>query len=214
MRRLQRWQFRNCYLNEFLEELNSSPRRPSKQRIKDLLALLQKVDGAEKLLWEDLSRRMRAERFTSTSDKFREIWKSPVERSYDSLLSKIDHLLQRYQSVPVLSRAFFEVDELTGLRFEWVQKPARPWESWENQAVRLILEVIERKEFHRIRTCRNCSKWFCGQTDHQVHCSDNCRKLFATKDSRFREKRRLYMAKRRKADKVREAREDAARGKG
>jgi hypothetical protein len=194
--------------NEILEKLDSGPQNPSKQRIADLLDLLQQVERAEKLLWEDLSRRMRREGWNQSTDKFQELWKSLAERKYDALLSKINRLLQRYRSAPVLQPPFFEVDELTGLRFRWELDRGGKWTNWENAAVQLVLDLIERREFQRLRNCRNCSKWFYGQTDHQVHCSDDCRKKFATNDPKFKEKRRLYMAKRRKEEK-----EEAARSK-
>ncbi len=199
MSRLQTLQIQRG--NEILEKLNSGPQNPSTQRIADLLDLLQQLEQAEKLLLEDLSRRMGTQRWTQSTDKFQELWKSPTERKYDALLGKINRLLQRYRSAPVLQPPGFDVDELTGLRFYWMLDRGGKWKNWENEAVRLILDVIERREFHRLRKCRNCPRRFYGQTDHQVYCSDNCRKKFATKDRRFKERRRLYMAKRRKEEK-------------
>jgi len=190
--------------NSILDKLNSGPQNPFKQRIADMLELLQQVDPAEKLLWKDLSRRMRMEGWTRSTHKFQELWKSPTERKYDALLSRINSLLQRYRSAPVLQPPFFEVDEYTGLRFYWELDRGGKWKNWENDAVLLILDVIIRREFHRLRKCRNCSKWYYGRTDHQVHCSDNCRKQFASRDPRFKERRRLYMAKRRREEKSRD----------
>lgn len=180
---------RSEYGNTILEKLNSGPWNPYKQRIADLLDLLQQVDRSEKLLWEDLSRQMRAQKWTQSSYEFQELWKSSTERKHNALLSRTNRLLQRYRSAPVLQRPFFEVDEFTGLRFYWELDRGGKWHNWENAAVQLILNVIERREFHRLRRCRNCSKWFYGQTNHQIHCSDNCRKQFATKDPRFKERR-------------------------
>jgi len=192
--------------NAILEKFGSGPQNPFKQRIADLLDLLQQVDRAEKLLWEDLSNGMHRLRWTGSTQEFQDLERIPAERKYDALLGRINHLLQRYRSAPVLQPPFFDVDEFTGLRFYWELDRGGKWKNWENEAVRLILNVINRKEFHRLRRCRNCSKWFYGRTDHQVHCSDNCRKQFAAKDPRFKERRRLYMAKHRKAEKEEEAR--------
>jgi hypothetical protein len=205
MRQLRyKWPSRVQKGNSILDKLNSGPQNPFKQRIADLLDLLQQVDRAEKLLWEDLSRRMGMEGWTQSTDKFQELWKSPTERKYDALLSRINRLLKKYRSAPVLQPPFFDVDEYTGLRFYWELGEGGKWKTWENDAVRLILDVIKRREFHRLRKCRNCSKWYYGQTDHQVHCTDNCRKQFASRDPRFKERRRLYMAKHRREEKSRD----------
>src|ERR1700687_4096734 len=184
--------------NSILERLNSDPRHPSKQRIADLLDLLQRTDRGEKLLWEDLSQGMGIQKWTGSTSEFQELWERPTQLKYEVLLRKTNRLLRRYRSTPVLQPPFFDIDEFTGLRSSWVLERGSKWKNWENEAVLLILDVIERKEFHRLRKCRNCSKWYYGQTDHQVHCSDNCRKQFASKDPRFKERRRLYMAKHRR----------------
>jgi hypothetical protein len=190
--------------NAMLDKLNSSPRHDSKGRILRLLALLQEVDRGEKLLWEDLSTRMGQTKSTMATHEFQELWASPSQRKYYLALNRVNRLLRRYQSFPVMQEAFFDVDEYTGLRFSWSIDRSGMWQTWENEAAAFILNVIERKQFHRLRRCRSCSKWFYGQTDHQVHCNDNCRKQFASRDPRFKERRRLYMAKRRREDKSRD----------
>jgi hypothetical protein len=190
--------------NSILEVLHSGTQHPSKQRIADLLDRLKQLDRAEKLLWEDLSSRMQTEGWHQATHQFQELWKSPTERRYDALLNRTNCLLQRYRSVPVLQPPFFDIDEFTGLRLNWELDRGGKWKTWENQAVQLISDVIARKEFHRIRKCRNCSNWFYGQTDHQVHCGDKCRKEFATRNPAFKEKRRLYMRKHRQEGKARQ----------
>jgi hypothetical protein len=198
------WPFRAQSGNYTLDKISSGRRHPSKQRIADLLDLLQRTDRCEKLLLEDISARMQRSNVTRFMHyhEFQELEVSPTQRRYNALLRSTNRLLRRYRSVPVLQPAFLDIDELTGLRIDWEMGRGSKWEDWENEAVHLILRVIESNEFHRLRKCRNCSKWFYGQTDHQVHCSDNCRKQFATKDPRFKERRRLYMAKRRKKEKA------------
>jgi hypothetical protein len=191
--------------NLILKKLNSSARHPSKRRIADLLDLLQQTDRCEKLLLEDVRERMvRSNERMMYYHEFQELYASPTQLRYKGLLTSVNRTLHRYRSAPVLQPAFFELDELTGLRFCWELDGGSKWKNWENEAVHLILNVIERKEFHRLRKCRNCSKWYYGQTDHQVHCSDNCRKQFATRDPRFKERRRLYMAALRREEKSRD----------
>jgi hypothetical protein len=198
------WSSRIQNGNSILETLTSGPRHPSKQRIADLLDLLQRADRGGKLLWEDLSHGMGIQKWTGSTSGFQELWVRPTQLKYEALLSKTNRLLRRYRSTPVLQPPFFDIDEFPGLGSSWVLERGSKWKNWENEAVLFILDVIERKEFHRLRKCRNCSKWYYGQTDHQVHCSDNCRKQFASRDPQFKERRRLYMAELRRKEKSRD----------
>lgn len=68
----------------------------------------------------------------------------------------------------------------------------------------------------RYRRCSNRSRWFYAQTEHQRFCGETCRKSNASKSEVFKQKRRLYMRKRRADEKAEETRslERVRRGLG
>jgi len=198
-----------------LEKLNVNRRHASNQRIARLLELLHEAARCQKLLWEDLDAgkfdtgqiQYRAaaayiKNLYARWHKSRKVETNQILRKYMALLANVNHLLRRYRSAPVVQPS----PEIEALRFSWELDRGRGRKNWENEVVRWILDLIERKEFHRLRKCRNCSSWFCGQTDHQVHCRDACRKQFATQNPKFKERRRLYMKKFRKEEREREER--------
>lgn len=74
---------------------------------------------------------------------------------------------------------------------------------WGNRFVLWILRVLAQGDILRIRTCRNCHRWFYAVTNHQTHCSDRCRQHLHSRNVSFKEKRRLYMRRYREAEKSR-----------
>jgi hypothetical protein len=78
---------------------------------------------------------------------------------------------------------------------------------WENRFVLWVLNLRARGDLSLIRCCRNCGQWFYAITNHQTSCSDRCRQQFHSKDKRFKENRRLYMRRYRKAERERESAE-------
>jgi hypothetical protein len=192
-------------INRILEGLNSGPQHPSRQRVIDLLDLLQEAERCEKVFEEHL--RARAKELNLEGSGLERQFQDAGQPGlrYALVIAKANRLLRRYRSAPVLQTACFAIDS-RGLSFYWEMDRGDEWEVWENGAVSLILGLIESKEFHRLRKCRNCAKRYFAQTDHQVHCSDDCRKQFASRDSRFKERRRLYMAEHRKRQKMQDKR--------
>src|SRR5262249_27970754 len=159
-------------------KLSFPPAHASKNRIAELLELLQETERCEGALFEDLLSRMpkwyRDSEIQYMHD-LQAVETSPEQEAYTAVIGRGNRILRRYRSIPVLHPAVFELDELRGLRFYW--EPERnnsKWRRWENEAARLILGLIEARELHRLHKCRNCSKWFYTVTDHQSHCSDNC----------------------------------------
>lgn len=65
--------------------------------------------------------------------------------------------------------------------------------NWRNQFVFWILNLRKRGDLYLVRSCRNCGRWFYAVTQHQAHCKIGCRQKFHSRDSSFKEKRRLYM---------------------
>jgi len=86
----------------------------------------------------------------------------------------------------------------------------------EQGCVRGVLGLLEQETFHRLRLCllSECRRWFFAAIDHQKYCSGNCRQRHAAQGEAFKEKRRLYMRRRRREEKVFDARQKRlARGK-
>jgi hypothetical protein len=186
--------------NFILEKLSSAPANPAKERIRKLLDLLREAERCEKVLSDHLYARMKKLNWDGHIHELQEEERSPAQDAYSAAIDSVNRVVRRYRSVPTLQPAFFDLDELTGLRFSWEAERVGTWHGWENGAFRLILDLIATKEFHRLHRCRNCSKWFYSITDHQLHCSDNCRKQFASRDPKFKERRRRYMATRRRGE--------------
>jgi len=59
--------------------------------------------------------------------------------------------------------------------------------------VRWVLTQRATGDISRIRTCRNCNRWFLAVTSHQFFCDEACRQKFHSQDPHFKERRRLYM---------------------
>jgi hypothetical protein len=76
---------------------------------------------------------------------------------------------------------------------------------WENNAVLTTTLLVQQGLLVRVRRCSECARWFYAVVDHQKHCSDNCRKRNSSHSLVFKEKRRLYMAKRRREEKEQSA---------
>jgi hypothetical protein len=76
----------------------------------------------------------------------------------------------------------------------------------ETKMINYSLDLAERGTIGRLRTCRECHKWFYAMTDHQTNCTQACRKQFASHDLRFKKHRREYMKKYRREQRERDKR--------
>jgi hypothetical protein len=76
----------------------------------------------------------------------------------------------------------------------------------EKSAIHAILEELCEGRIDRFRICRNCSRWFYAVAQHQVSCSEACRKKHASTSEDFKAKRREYMKKYRKQEQARNKR--------
>jgi len=213
MRRLQnkrRYRRREAdSANAILDRLSSPSAHPSRKRIEELVELLRETEQREGELSEHLYSHMRKRPRSGDMQHFDELQAvetSRAQKAYTAVIGRVNRILSRYRAIPVLLPAVFWVDDHTGLRFDWQPERDGKWRKWEIEAVQLILGLIEKRELHRLHKCRNCSKWFYAVTDHQLHCSDTCRKQFASRDPKFKERRRRYMASRRREEKESEKR--------
>lgn len=186
--------------NRILEKLSSAQANPATCRIEELLKLLREAERCEKVLSKHLYARMNELKWRGQIYELQQAESSPAQEAYSAAIDGVNRVVRRYRSLPVLKPAVFDLDDLAGLRFDWEPVGRSRWREWENAAFQLILDLIAAKEFHRLHQCRNCSNWFYSITDHQLHCGDNCRKQFASTDPKFKERRRRYMARRRRQE--------------
>lgn len=65
----------------------------------------------------------------------------------------------------------------------------------ETHILNYIFNLLQIGSIQRLRTCRECGKWYYGVTDRQLSCSSTCRQRFYSHNSKFLLKRRDYMRK-------------------
>lgn len=114
---------------------------------------------------------------------------------FKEVITDIQKLLRRYKWTPTV-RAFdyFCLDRV----YLWTTRVTV--DHWENFAIQWLLGHIQgsgngpsHSKIAQFRRCRHCARWYYALKDHQLHCSDVCRKKFSANSPAFREKRRLYM---------------------
>ena len=145
-----------------------------------------------------------------------------LQADYEKCLEDLYKRLGRYQ----WRFAVWDSD------YNWLQRMTVPVERekgqlWEHFAVSALLSELQGEAgqgyysgaspgLMRYRQCRVCSRWFYARTEHQRFCNDACRKSNASKSEIFKQKRRLYMRKRRADEKAEDAQslERARRGLG
>jgi hypothetical protein len=138
-------------------------------------------------------------------------------RHYERSLGQINGILARYVGIryfsvnngyplkPIfLESRFHMLFDRTDESGGWTGKE----ESYLTEAklVNYSLDLAERGTIGRLRTCRECHKWFYAMTDHQTNCTQACRKRFASHDQRFKKHRREYMKRYRRDEQKREER--------
>lgn len=137
-------------------------------------------------------------------------------RQYERVLDNINDILARY-----VGKRFFFVNNGYLLKPHFVETrfnsmfDGRGEIDWTGQdesylteckLVNYSLELTERGSINRLRTCRECRKWFYAMTGHQKNCSQACRQRFASHDRFFKERRRDYMQKYRREERERDTR--------
>ena len=183
---------RNAAMVVDLDWLNDRPSK-ARARVARLVELLKTSDL--------LSRRLRDSN-VSLSDR------SLHREESDNLLTtleRINQIFALYRGTRVLwVSEQFDLEEMFGLNSKRLERDDTYYT--ETRLINYALELLRRGSIQRLRTCRECSKWFYATTDQQKHCSDNCRQRFASHDSLFKKRRREYMKKYRREDLERDRR--------
>jgi hypothetical protein len=133
--------------------------------------------------------------------------KNPAARELSAsgkrILERINALLKCLRT----REAVMLAADARGLRLiRW--HPIEPKHLYESVLLGFVLELLESGHLRRLRHCeRNeCRRWFYAGTDWQKYCSRNCRQREAAKSEVFKERRKLYMQKRREDEKEQEKR--------
>ena len=159
-----------------LDWLNGRPSK-GRTRIANLIQLLKTADS--------LSRSLR-ERNASLPATTHE------EKQLLFTLDKADEILSLYRGTRVLWVADgYGIEEIFGLNLKRLEKDDAYYS--ETRVMNYALELLRRGSIQRLRTCRECKKWYYAVTDHQTHCSPKCRQRFASHNPQFQQRRRKYM---------------------
>lgn len=168
---------------DWLNERTSKAR----SRVVRLLELLQTADL--------LSKKLREANASLSRNPFH---RTESDRLF-STLSAVDEILGLYRGTRMLwVTEQYELEEMFALDPRKLERDDNYYV--ETAVINYVLQLLRSGSIQRLRTCRECEKWFYAMTDHQRHCSDNCRQRFASHDQVFKERRREYMKKYRKKE--------------
>jgi hypothetical protein len=134
-------------------------------------------------------------------------------RQYERVLHDINDILARYSGTRNFGvsngyplEAGFMESRIKNFppEIHWTSHDESYWT--ETMLINYLLQLAAKGSIDRIRTCRECHKWFYAITDHQKNCSQSCRQRFASHDQLFKKRRREYMKEYRENEKEREKR--------
>jgi hypothetical protein len=215
---------------EVIDRLNSGDTSPACKRVERILELLVEAESLRSSIYERLGERVwkleeRTRRYPEgflIHREFEDKRLQTFQADYQKCLGELYKRLSSYRWRFVV----WDSD------YHWLQKMtvpdvARKDDMWEHFSVAQLLRELQGETgpafysgvpsgLARYRRCSNCSRWFYAQTEHQRFCEESCRKSNASKSEVFKEKRRLYMRKRRADEKAEDKRslERARRGLG
>jgi hypothetical protein len=196
-----RREFAEAAEDRIFRKFRQTPNAACVQRVLRLLTL---ITGAERLRLNLVERWFMALKDPAFAKRQEELhrfdFRHPQLAELDALqlglivcLRRIEECGKRYRWSPSIGRS--QPWALTPM-FNWPKH--RPDWHWENAAVAWLMHNSDSSgltpsRLLRLRQCKECSGWFCANTDHQQHCSRACRQKFHSHNPEFREKRRRYM---------------------
>jgi hypothetical protein len=134
-------------------------------------------------------------------------------RQYERVLRDINDILARYLGTRdfgvgngyPLKAGFMEsrIKKLPA-KIHWTSHDDSYWT--ETMLINYLLQLAAKGSIDRVRSCRECHKWFYAITAHQKNCSQACRQKFASHDHLFKKRRREYMKEYRENEREREKR--------
>jgi hypothetical protein len=108
------------------------------------------------------------------------------------LYVRANEILSKYHWSPRVGRP-------ADMSFSWSGRTEQS--DWENRFVYWIFNLLRNGELTRLKSCRDCGKWFYAVTNHQGYCNNRCRQHQHAANQGFKEKRRLYMKRYRQLQK-------------
>jgi len=183
-----------------LKQLNEQPESPSCVRVIGFLQCLKRAETLRLELHETEKADSRSRVETNYSedpfgpeeyDQFHD--KEPRQKELRECFVSLERHLERLRWSPAI-RSCGGFSYLCDT-YTWSSGTVDEWEHW---ATLLLLRQLKGAgmagaPIMRFRQCRQCSKWFYALTDHQLSCSKNCRKKFASISPTFKERRARYM---------------------
>ena len=122
-----------------------------------------------------------------------------------SALDRVNEIFSLYRGTRVLwVTEKYDLQEMFGLNAKRLESDDAYYS--ETMLINYALELLRFGSIQRLRTCRECTKWYYATADHQVQCSAKCRQRFASHDAAFRVRRREYMKTYRQDEKNRNKR--------
>lgn len=172
--------------------------RRSAKRVSTLLLKMKEADEIRQQLKEQVSKAREGE-FVEPFEWPRLVFPGKDLQTLSNrgrqLLLEIKGQLAFYKWSPSILTVHFEPFR------EHPEWNARSEAEYQEQiAVYSILSELCRGRIDRFRICRQCTRWFYAVAQHQVSCSEACRKKHASTSEDFKEKRRDYMRKYRKQE--------------
>jgi hypothetical protein len=205
---------------ELIDRLNSGDTSAASKRIERILELLVEAESLRTSMYERLGEKVwtleeKTRRYPEgflARREFQDDRLQALQADYEKCLGELYKKLSRYRWRFVV----WDSD------YHWLHKMTVPdvrgkGDMWEHDSVIWLLSELQgetSRAFYsgvpsglaRYRRCSNCSRWFYAQTEHQRFCEEICRKANASKSEVFKEKRRLYMRKRRADEKAEDMR--------
>ncbi len=190
---------------QVLEMFYQRPNSPSVKRVLQMVQLMKEAErvrlelyslvGSGKPRWIPRGSRKRGKGIISDLGSFVDSDLEAINVQFNARLRKIQKGLKRYSWTPVVRD-----DGLTKLYRGFIVPGLRrnPEQLWEDQAVGWLMGQISGSgdspaPILRFQNCQQCSKLFYARTDHQAHCSVNCRQKTYRDSPEFRAKAARYM---------------------
>jgi len=131
--------------------------------------------------------------------------KTHDENELLEILDKVDAILSQHRGTRCLwVNDDYTIQEMFG--FDEKRNQRDDAYAWEVGIIGFALDLLRNGSIQRLKTCRECQKWYYANSDHQIHCSLKCRQRFASHDSAFLKRRREYMRKYRRDENDRDKR--------
>jgi len=128
-----------------------------------------------------------------------------LNQRLNKVLTELNRLLRKYKSYPTVRHMGFELSDFD-ITQDWPTRSEQRKNSWEAFAIWWLCNSRNIRWVELFRRCQDCKLWFFASAQHQVYCSDGCRKRYASRSDDFKERRARYMQKYRDREKQRDER--------